>query len=111
MKTINKTSLTFEDTPFHYGPQSELPELHSEPASEQYLDDMDESPQVPQDIDIEKLTFDLDQDFNHLYPQIKQLHIIKIITARIRNSFLVLTTAIQNHRRGYRRNSNFCMGS
>ena len=34
---------------------------------------MDESPQVPQDIDIEKLTFDLDQDFNHLYPQIKQL--------------------------------------
>ena len=42
-------------------------------ASEQYLDDMDESPQVPQDIDIEKLTFDLDPAFNHLYPQIKHL--------------------------------------
>ena len=53
--------------------QSKLPGLHSEPASEQYIDDMDESPQVPPDIDIEKLSFDMDPDFNHLFPQIKQL--------------------------------------
>ena len=72
-KTINQTSFSFEDTPFYHGPQSELPGLHSEPSSEQYLDDMDESIQVPQDVDIDKLSFSLDPYFQHLYPEIKLL--------------------------------------
>ena len=70
VKTINQTLLSFEDTPFHRGPQSDLPGLHSEPASEQYLDDMDENIQVPPDIDIDKWSFALDQDFDLLYPRI-----------------------------------------
>ena len=72
-KTINQTSFSFEDTPFYHGPQSELPGLHSEPSSEQYLDDMDESVHVPPDVDIDKLEFSLDPDFQHLYSEIKLL--------------------------------------
>ena len=49
-KTINQTSVSFEDPPFYLGPQSELPGLHSEPSSEQYLDDMDESIHVPNNL-------------------------------------------------------------
>ena len=72
-KNINQTSFSFKDTPFYHGLQSELPGLHSEPSSEKYLDDMDESIEVPPYVDIDKLSFSLDPDFQHLYPEIKLL--------------------------------------
>ena len=72
-KTINQTSFSFEDTPFYHGPQSELPGLHSEPSSEQYLDDMDENIYVPPDVNIDELEFSLDPDFQHLNSEIRLL--------------------------------------
>ena len=72
-KTINQTSVSFEDPPFYLGPQSELPGLHSEPSSEQYLDDMDETIHVPNNVDIDELQFSLDPDFKHLDSEIRLL--------------------------------------
>ena len=72
VKSINQTFLSFEKAPFDYGSQTDLPGLYSEPAAEQYLDDMEECPRVPPDINIETFPLDVDQDFQHLCAQLRQ---------------------------------------
>ena len=71
--SINNMEIDFNSTPFSSGPQHDLPGLHSEPVSEKFLEDMDEKIQVPSSVDINKLDFDLDQDFNHLNSDIRAL--------------------------------------
>ena len=70
-KSIN--SMNVKTTPFNKSPQNEMPALHSENVSDQYLDDMNEEIQVPDDVDIETLDFYLDEDFKSLDKDIRDL--------------------------------------
>ena len=70
-KSIN--SINVKTTPFNKSPQNEMPALHSENVSDQYLDDMNEEIHVPDDVDIETLDFYLDEDFKSLDKDIRDL--------------------------------------
>ena len=70
-KSVN--SMKINDMPFHKSPQNDMPALHSENATDQYLDDMNEVVHVPEDIDIDSLDFGLDNDFKTLDQDIRSI--------------------------------------
>ena len=65
--------MNIKDMPFKKSPQNDMPPLHSENATDQYLDDMNEVVQVPEDVDIDNLNFCLDNDFKSLDQDIRSI--------------------------------------
>ena len=60
-KSVN--NMNNKDMPFNKSPQSDMPPLNSENATNQYLDNMNEVVQVPEDVNIDNFDFSLDNDF------------------------------------------------
>ena len=70
-KSVN--SMNISDMQFNKTPQNEMPPLHSENATDAYLDDMNEEVEIPDDVDINTLDFNLDGDFKSLDQEIRAL--------------------------------------